>query len=75
HAPRPPNAFILFRRHWQPSVTANNPHVDTRQISRILGKMWNDADHSEKERFRKLSKEVKVEHEKLYPGYKYSRRK
>lgn len=35
-APRPPNAFILYRQYWHPFVKEAHPELHNTQICKIL---------------------------------------
>lgn len=35
-APRPPNAFILYRQYWHPFIKAAHPELHNTQICKIL---------------------------------------
>ncbi|KAH8811651.1 hypothetical protein F5884DRAFT_670021 [Xylogone sp. PMI_703] len=38
--PRPRNAFILYRQHYQAQVVAQNPGLANPEISKIIGEQW-----------------------------------
>ncbi|CAG8461044.1 1344_t:CDS:2 [Dentiscutata erythropus] len=43
--PRPPNAFILYRRRKQIGIKAQNKNLTNAQISKVISKMWKDENH------------------------------
>ncbi|KDR71548.1 hypothetical protein GALMADRAFT_213842 [Galerina marginata CBS 339.88] len=73
HIPRPRNAFILFRcdfvRQKKIPESVENDH---RNISRIVGKIWRQMSPLEKEPWTKMAEEEKINHYRIYPGYKFS---
>ncbi|CAG8470786.1 904_t:CDS:2 [Paraglomus occultum] len=70
-APRPPNAFILYRQHTQPSIIKQEKKLKNAEISRKLAQMWkNEPDHI-KLHWQRCADKKKLEHMKKYPGYKY----
>ena len=75
HIPRPPNAFILFRSEmWKKDlkdVSSSGPEKDHRQISRIAGLRWKVLDEATKEQYKRKAREVKADHQRMYPGYRY----
>ncbi|KAI9841347.1 MAG: hypothetical protein M1838_003612 [Thelocarpon superellum] len=40
--PRPRNAFMLYRQHFQASVVAQNPGLANPEISKIIGRQWRE---------------------------------
>ncbi|KAI7833756.1 hypothetical protein BX661DRAFT_64926 [Kickxella alabastrina] len=42
--PRPPNAFILYRKAKQAEVIRDNPGVSNKDVSCIIGQMWKSED-------------------------------
>ncbi|CAB4444355.1 unnamed protein product [Rhizophagus irregularis] len=66
--PRPPNAFILYRRAKQKLITKERSNA---KISQLLAKMWRDETEEEKLRWRKIADRKKVEHMQAHPGYVY----
>ncbi|GJC85673.1 MAT+ sexual cell fertilization-promoting factor [Colletotrichum liriopes] len=73
--PRPPNAFILYRKDYQAQIKQMNPHLQNNDISGILGRAWNAESHEVQERYRALAKAYKERHNKLHPDYRYTPRK
>ncbi|KAM3075248.1 slightly ste11-like protein [Clarireedia jacksonii] len=69
--PRPRNAFILYRQHYQAQVVAQNPGLANPEISKIIGGQWREQDPESKEEWKKLAEEEKQRHQRQYPGYRY----
>lgn len=38
--PRPRNAFILYRQHYQESVLSQHPNLANPEVSKIIGEQW-----------------------------------
>jgi hypothetical protein len=66
------NPFILFR-----TAFVRSGHVpadvepDHRNLSRIAGEVWRRMSPAEKKKWNDLANEVKEEHKKEYPNYRY----
>nr|AFQ62783.1 MAT1-2-1 [Hymenoscyphus albidus] len=73
--PRPPNAFILYRKHHHASIVAQNPSVHNNKISQIIGKMWSEETDEVTNYFKAQADQAKVEHAIKYPNYQYQPRK
>ncbi|KLU89560.1 hypothetical protein MAPG_08531, partial [Magnaporthiopsis poae ATCC 64411] len=73
--PRPRNAFILYRQNKQAQVAARNPGLPNPEISKIIGRQWRQETEEVKNFWRHNAVEEKRNHEKQYPGYKYTPRR
>ncbi|KAJ5777556.1 hypothetical protein N7520_000802 [Penicillium odoratum] len=73
--PRPRNAFILYRQHYQATVVAHNPGMANPDISKIIGTQWRNLSEEEKSKWRTLAEEEKLRHNQQYPGYRYQPRR
>ncbi|KAJ6017164.1 hypothetical protein N7451_000543 [Penicillium sp. IBT 35674x] len=73
--PRPRNAFILYRQHYQATVVAHNPGMANPDISKIIGVQWRNLSEEEKSKWRTLAEEEKIRHNQQYPGYRYQPRR
>lgn len=74
--PRPPNAFILYRKHWHETVKAQNPPGTHNNIlSKILGEQWQKEPETVRDEWKAAAEQKAREHALLYPGYKYQPRK
>ncbi|KAF4635605.1 hypothetical protein G7Y89_g2484 [Cudoniella acicularis] len=73
--PRPPNAFILYRKHHHASVVRQNPGKHNNQISTIIGRMWALESAEVLALFKAKAEQAKLDHLQKYPGYQYQPRK
>ena len=72
NAPRPPNAFMLFRSDFWRFNKEKIPERDHRQISRIAAHCWNALDEPRRIPYQELARKLKDEHAQLYPQHKYN---
>ncbi|KAL8825624.1 MAG: hypothetical protein Q9191_004303 [Dirinaria sp. TL-2023a] len=73
--PRPRNAFILYRQHYQAAVVAQNPGLANPEISKVIGEQWRDSSIEVKNHWRSLADEEKLRHQKQHPNYRYQPRR
>ncbi|KAJ5908805.1 hypothetical protein N7495_001487 [Penicillium taxi] len=73
--PRPRNAFILYRQHYQAMVVDHNPGLANPEISKIIGNQWRSIPEEEKNKWKALAEEEKIRHNRQYPGYRYQPRR
>ncbi|EAS36130.3 HMG box transcriptional regulator [Coccidioides immitis RS] len=73
--PRPRNAFILFRQHFQSAVVAQNPGLANPDISKIIGEKWRTLPNESKQEWKNLAEEEKARHQQQYPDYRYQPRR
>ncbi|KAJ2706627.1 hypothetical protein H4R19_004991 [Coemansia spiralis] len=73
--PRPPNAFILYRKAKQAEVIRDNPGVSNKDVSCIIGQMWKAEDPAVQDKYRELAEIEKKKHKEMHPNYKYQPRK
>ncbi|OJD17333.1 hypothetical protein AJ78_02571 [Emergomyces pasteurianus Ep9510] len=73
--PRPRNAFILFRQHFQAAVVAQNPGLANPEISKIIGEKWRTLPVESKQDWKNLAEEEKARHQQQYPDYRYQPRR
>ncbi|PYI22504.1 HMG box protein [Aspergillus violaceofuscus CBS 115571] len=73
--PRPRNAFILYRQHWQASVVAQYPGLANPEISKIIGEQWRKLPQDTKDTWKALAEEEKARHQQQYPEYRYQPRR
>ncbi|RIB08649.1 mating type protein MAT-2, partial [Gigaspora rosea] len=69
--PRPPNAFILYRRSKQQAIVAANEGISNNEVSKQVGEMWHKEPLEEKMKFQRQADAAKLEHMRKYPEYKY----
>ncbi|KAK8006680.1 hypothetical protein PG991_012977 [Apiospora marii] len=73
--PRPRNAFILYRQHYQAIVAAKNPGLANPDISKLIGEQWREQPEEVKNSWKRLAEEEKVRHQRQYPDYRYQPRR
>ncbi|KAJ6101069.1 hypothetical protein N7499_000699 [Penicillium canescens] len=73
--PRPRNAFILYRQHYQAMVVAHNPGLANPEISKIIGEQWRSLSEDDKSKWKALAEEEKARHQQQYPDYRYQPRR
>lgn len=72
--PRPPNSWILFRAEMSQKLAVTNPDEAKSQAqkSKIVGKMWREADPKIRAEYERRAEIAKQEHAIKYPGYRYT---
>ncbi|KAL7790734.1 mating type protein MATa1 [Trichoderma ceciliae] len=73
--PRPPNAYILYRKDRHNIVKAANPGITNNEISQILGRAWNQESREIRQKYKEMSEEIKLALLEKYPDYQYKPRK
>ncbi|KAI1076563.1 hypothetical protein F5B20DRAFT_572782 [Whalleya microplaca] len=73
--PRPRNAFILYRQHYQGQVAAQHPGLANPEISKLIGEQWRKQPDDVKNSWKRLAEEEKVRHSRQYPDYRYQPRR
>ncbi|KAI1005016.1 hypothetical protein K3495_g3200 [Podosphaera aphanis] len=73
--PRPRNAFILYRQHFQAQVVAQNPKLANPEVSKVIGEQWKKLAPEAKDIWKRLAEEEKQRHLQKYPGYRYQPRR
>ncbi|CAI2169462.1 13370_t:CDS:2 [Funneliformis geosporum] len=73
--PRPPNAFILYRRAKQPTIVAQHQGITNNEVSKEIGKLWHSEPMEVRLKFQKMAEAAKEEHMKKYPEYRYRPRR
>ncbi|KAH6683084.1 hypothetical protein B0J14DRAFT_138069 [Halenospora varia] len=73
--PRPRNAFILYRQHYQAQVVQQHPGLANPEISKIIGEQWREQAPEVKSEWKRLAEEEKQRHQRQYPGYRYQPRR
>lgn len=71
HIRRPRNAFIIFRSEYQLKID-KAIEKDHRNISKIVGSVWNRMPDEEKAVWIKRAEQEKLEHMRKYPNYKFA---
>ncbi|CAG8649485.1 3640_t:CDS:1, partial [Scutellospora calospora] len=69
--PRPPNAFILYRKEKQPAIIAANRHLSNAEVSRRISDMWKSEPEEIRREWERYADRKKLEHMQAYPNYVY----
>jgi len=69
--PRPPNAFILYRRAKQPAILATHRNFTNAEISRYISNCWRNETDEERLAWERYADQKKLEHMQAYPNYVY----
>ncbi|KAI8839509.1 hypothetical protein BJ741DRAFT_94423 [Chytriomyces cf. hyalinus JEL632] len=75
--PRPPNAFILYRKDTQPRLVLEykGKGRSSRDFSSMVGQMWKSESPVIKAYYQSMAKDRLAEHRRLYPDYCYRPKK
>ncbi|CAG8464396.1 3715_t:CDS:2 [Paraglomus brasilianum] len=73
--PRPPNAFILYRKFKQKDVMANYKDLTNAQVSKIVSILWWKESEDVRFKWEKIADREKLRHMKEYPNYVYQPKK
>lgn len=69
--PRPPNAWILFRKEKSKQLREANPSLSAGQVSTEASAQWQAMSDEEKGFYHKMAQEAAEQHKIQYPGYRY----
>nr|QDH06241.1 mating type 2 HMG1/2 protein [Epichloe sylvatica] len=72
--PRPPNAYILYRKERHNTVKDANPGITNNEIQ-ILGRAWNLETRDVRQRYKDMADRVKQALLEKHPDYQYKPRK
>ncbi|RSL88198.1 hypothetical protein CDV31_016119 [Fusarium ambrosium] len=73
--PRPPNAYILYRKERHHLVKSMKPNITNNEISQILGRCWNMESRAIRAEYKVRADEVKRLHYEKHPDYQYRPRR
>ncbi|CAG8572662.1 7976_t:CDS:2 [Diversispora eburnea] len=73
--PRPPNAFILYRKDKQPHVVGKDKNLTNAEVSKVISKMWWLETEEERFRWEKHADRMKLKHMQEHPNYVYQPKK
>ena len=76
--PRPSNSWILYRAFMMknlPPVGPGEPRRSQSDVSSLIGAMWRNADDDTRSHFERMADEVKAEHKRKFPDYKFQPKK
>ncbi|XP_049543005.1 putative transcription factor SOX-15 [Anopheles darlingi] len=72
---RPMNAFMVWAQTARPMIAGREPKMQNAEISKHLGTLWRQLSAEEKNPFVKRAEELREQHKKQYPDYKYQPRR
>ncbi|KAG6444827.1 transcription factor Sox-9-A [Manduca sexta] len=75
HVKRPMNAFMVFAQAMRRRLSEQRPSLHNAELSKSLGTMWKSLSHEQKLPFIEEADNLRTQHKKKYPGYKYSPRR
>ncbi|KAK7398311.1 hypothetical protein QQX98_012312 [Neonectria punicea] len=73
--PRPPNAYILYRKDRHRLIKASRPDIHNNDISRILGRAWNKESAEIRLKYKLRADEIKQALIEKHPDYRYRPRR
>ncbi|EIW52455.1 uncharacterized protein TRAVEDRAFT_135714, partial [Trametes versicolor FP-101664 SS1] len=75
YVPRPPNAWILYRRATVIRLKAENfalyGSMNQKLLSKVISPMWRDAPAEVRKEYDGKADDALIEHMRMYPWYKY----
>jgi len=75
HVKRPLNAFMVWAKQERRKILDNNPDLRNNDISKDLGKKWQQLSEEKKSFYYEEARRLKHIHAKQNPGYKYTPKK
>ncbi|KAH9836610.1 uncharacterized protein C8Q71DRAFT_50019 [Rhodofomes roseus] len=72
YIPRPPNAFILFRKALFQELKEGSIEHDQRLFSQIISTTWSELSATNKDVWYRRAADMKEEHARKYPNYRFS---
>ncbi|KAH8836252.1 MAT1-2-1 [Drechmeria coniospora] len=73
--PRPPNAYILYRKERHHHVKKANPGITNNEISQVLGRAWNMETSEVRQKYKEMSLRIKQALLEKHPDYQYRPRR
>lgn len=68
---RPMNAFLIFCKRHRSVVKQKYPHLENRNITKILGEWWANIDAEQKQKYTELARQYKEAFMKANPNFKW----
>ena len=65
---RPPNAFMIFAKERRREILYSNRELTNKDVSKILGEKWHALPDEVRAQYKRLSDEMRAEHQSKYPG-------
>ncbi|EKM80834.1 hypothetical protein AGABI1DRAFT_112563 [Agaricus bisporus var. burnettii JB137-S8] len=73
-APRPPNAWIIYRSdkvHQLPPLEPGQPRRAQAEVSKMISNMWANESEETRQEYERRAEEAKAAHALKYPGYRF----
>ncbi|KAF5351815.1 hypothetical protein D9756_007408 [Leucocoprinus leucothites] len=73
-APRPPNAWIIYRSdkvHQLPPLEPGQPRRAQADVSKMISSMWANESEETRQEYERRAEEAKAAHALKYPGYRF----
>lgn len=73
-APRPPNAWIIYRSdkvHQLPPIEPGQPRRAQAEVSKMISNMWANESEETRQVYERRAEEAKAAHALKYPGYRF----
>ncbi|KAJ3126940.1 hypothetical protein HK098_006980 [Nowakowskiella sp. JEL0407] len=68
---RPHNSFMLYRMDHKQALIKENPNINNREISQILGERWQNESEEVKKEYQRKAEEGRRQHALNHPGWVY----
>lgn len=65
------NAFLLFCKKHRKQVREKYPHLENRQVTKILGEWWADLEANKKAGYQELARQLKEAFLRANPDFKW----
>jgi hypothetical protein len=65
------NAFLIFCKRHRSVVKQKYPHLENRNITKILGEWWANIDAEQKQKYTELARQYKEAFMKANPNFKW----